>query len=94
MGVTPATDCPESHVEGASEIPMRLVNITSPLGKDEIARRIEIEEQTQILLTSDKPVYQPGQTIHLRALALDMATRQAVAEQSVTFEVEACDDPY
>ncbi len=65
-----------------------IVSTTSPLGKDEIARRIEIEEQTQIYLTSDKPVYQPGQTMHLRALALDPATRHAVEGQSVVFEVE------
>src|SRR5438270_122280 len=43
---------------------------------------------SQILLTTDKPLYQPGQVIHLRALALDQGTRRAVGDKPVTFEVE------
>ncbi len=42
-------------------------------------------------LVSDKPIYQPGQTVHVRALAFDSA-RHAVAAGEVTFEVKAPDD--
>ncbi|HEY3135943.1 MAG TPA: MG2 domain-containing protein, partial [Blastocatellia bacterium] len=49
---------------------------------------IALERRDRILLTTDKPLYQPGQTIHLRALALDGPTRAAVAEQPITLEVE------
>ena len=65
-----------------------VVNVSSELGDDSIVQPIELQESVQCLLTSDKPVYQPGQTIHLRALALDMATRNAFAGRPVTFEVE------
>ncbi|MBV9849369.1 MAG: hypothetical protein JO250_06755 [Armatimonadetes bacterium] len=69
--------------------PYRLtVSVSSPLGADEVTQPIDVAEATQILLTADKPVYQPGQTIHLRALALDMGTRRAVAEESLVFEAE------
>lgn len=64
------------------------VSVDSPLGRDEVKQPIQLEESQQILLTADKPVYQPGQTIHLRALALDMANRTPVADQPLTFEVE------
>src|SRR4029077_7831344 len=41
-----------------------------------------------ILLTTEKPIYQPGQTIHVRALALDRANHEATANRKLTFEVE------
>lgn len=49
---------------------------------------IQLERRDRILLTTDKPLYQPGQTIHLRALALDGPTHAAVAEQPIILEVE------
>ena len=64
------------------------VQVDSPLGKDEVAQQIRLESAERILLTCDKPVYQPGQIIHLRALALDLANRRAVSGQPITFEVE------
>ena len=62
--------------------------VTTPLGRDEVKQNIEIVEANQILLTADKPLYQPGQTIHLRALAVDMGTRTPLADKPITFEVE------
>ncbi len=64
------------------------INVKSPLGNDTVTQPIQITESMQMMLTSDKPLYQPGQTMHLRALALDMATREALAAQPITFEVE------
>ncbi len=64
------------------------VSVKSPLGTDTITQPIQLTESVQVLLTSDKPLYQPGQTMHIRALALDMATRKALADQPITFEVE------
>jgi len=49
---------------------------------------IQLERRDRILLTTDKPLYQPGQTIHLRALALDGPSRAAIADQPITLEVE------
>ncbi len=64
------------------------ISVKSALGEDTITQPIQIEESMQLMLTADKPLYQPGQTMHLRALALDMATREALADQPITFEVE------
>ncbi len=64
------------------------VNVDTHLGKDTVTQRIQIEQSEQILLTVDKPVYQPNQIVHIRALALDTADRRAVAEKPITFEVE------
>ncbi|MBK8799533.1 MAG: hypothetical protein IPM07_25955 [Anaerolineales bacterium] len=40
-----------------------------------------------ILVSSDKPVYQPGQVIHLRTLALDTLDLHAAADQIITLTV-------
>ena len=42
----------------------------------------------KVLLTTDKPLYQPGQVIHLRALALDRATQAPVSASPVVFEIQ------
>ncbi len=42
----------------------------------------------KVLLTSDKPIYQPGQLIHVRALALTSPSNAPVQKQAVVFEVE------
>ncbi|HEY8944954.1 MAG TPA: MG2 domain-containing protein, partial [Polyangiaceae bacterium] len=46
------------------------------------------EDAPKLLLTTDKPLYQPGQTIHLRALGLDRDDNRPLAEAPVVFEVE------
>ncbi len=42
----------------------------------------------KVMLTTDKPVYQPGQVMHLRALALDRTTLAPVAGEDVLFEIK------
>lgn len=42
----------------------------------------------KIFLTSDKPIYQPGQTLHLRSLALTAPDDKPLASAPVLFEVE------
>jgi len=49
---------------------------------------VQLERRNRILLTTDKPLYQPGQTIHLRALAFDGPSRAAAADQPIALEVE------
>jgi uncharacterized protein YfaS (alpha-2-macroglobulin family) len=60
----------------------------TPLGAVETTETIRVEDQSAILLTSEKPIYQPTQTIHLRALALNRADQHAAANRTLTFEVE------
>ena len=42
-----------------------------------------------LLLTSDRVLYRPGQKIHLRALVLDRTTRRAMPRQRVSFTVRS-----
>src|SRR5882762_2460253 len=60
----------------------------TPIGTTELTQQVRLEDKASILLTSEKPLYQPGQTIHVRALALDRSDHQAAAKRTLTFEVE------
>ncbi len=60
----------------------------TPIGTTETTEPVELKEKASILLTTEKPIYQPGQTIHARALALDRASSQAAAGRKLTFVVE------
>jgi hypothetical protein len=46
------------------------------------------EVGAKVLLTTDKPIYQPGQIIHLRSLALAPPDNEPVANATVAFEIE------
>jgi uncharacterized protein YfaS (alpha-2-macroglobulin family) len=60
----------------------------TPLGHVETTETVQLEDKISVLLTSEKPIYQPSQTIHLRALALDRADRHAASGRALSFEVE------
>ncbi len=47
-----------------------------------------MKRRSRFFSPREKPIYQPGQTIHLRALALDRANHEAAADHKFTFEVE------
>ena len=64
------------------------VRVVSELGVDVVKRPITIAREARVLLTTDKPLYQPGQTMHLRALALRRPAMQPAAGDPLTFEVE------
>jgi hypothetical protein len=72
-------------LEGKYDI--RLIADT-PIGSAEYTQPIELKDPVLIMLTTEKPVYQPGQTIHIRALALDRASHRADADRNLSFEVE------
>jgi hypothetical protein len=60
----------------------------TPIGSTEFTQDVRLEDKVSILLTSEKPLYQPGQTIHVRVLALDRADHEASAERPLTIEIE------
>ena len=62
--------------------------LDTAIGPAEYTQDIRLEDKASILLTTEKPLYQPGQTIHLRALALDRSNHQATAGHKLTFEIE------
>jgi uncharacterized protein YfaS (alpha-2-macroglobulin family) len=72
-------------LEGNYEI--RLIADT-PIGSTEYTQPIELKDPALILLTTEKPIYQPGQTIHVRALALNRGSHRADANRALTFELE------
>jgi hypothetical protein len=62
--------------------------VDTPIGSTEFTQGVRLEDKVSILLTTEKPLYQPGQTIHARALALDRSNHEAAAAHKLTFEVE------
>ena len=62
--------------------------IDTSLGPIEHVEQIRLENKSSILLTTEKPIYQPGQAIHVRALALDRANHLAVAGRQLTLELD------
>src|SRR5882757_7342756 len=64
-----------------------IIDSTSSLGRDHVVKKVEIHHPARILLSSDKPIYRPGQTIHVRSLILNGRTETPFTNEMVTFEV-------
>jgi hypothetical protein len=62
--------------------------VDTPLGSTALTQPVRLEDKASILLTTEKPIYQPGQTIHVRALALDRTDHEAAARHKLRFELE------
>ncbi|MGA2146239.1 MAG: MG2 domain-containing protein [Bryobacteraceae bacterium] len=62
--------------------------VDTPIGSVDVTQPVRLEDKASILLTTEKPIYQPSQTIHVRALALDRAHHEAAANRPLTLEVE------
>jgi hypothetical protein len=54
---------------------------------ESVAQSVMVRRERQVMLSSDKPVYQPGQTIHVRSLALRRPDLRPVAAEDATFTV-------
>ncbi|MEA3336531.1 MAG: MG2 domain-containing protein [Chloroflexota bacterium] len=59
----------------------------SDLGEAEISQPVQLARSYRLLLGSDKPVYQPGETIHMRSLALGKVDGLPAAGTVTRFEV-------
>jgi hypothetical protein len=64
-----------------------IVETRSDLGRDEMERPVTVKRDYKVLLTTDKPLYQPSQTIHIRALALGAFDLHPAGGQPVEFVV-------
>ncbi|MGO8689673.1 MAG: MG2 domain-containing protein [Thermoguttaceae bacterium] len=64
------------------------VSVQSRTARDTVEEAVNVKSAVRTLLTTDKPLYQPGQTIHLRALALQRPGMKPLAGAGVLFEVD------
>lgn len=55
--------------------------------RDEIRRPVTLKRSWKLMVTSDKPVYQPGQTIRLRTLGLRRPDLKPVAGEETTISI-------
>ena len=74
----PETDDPAQNL---------IIETQSDLGHDRLERPVTVRRDYKVLLTTDKPLYQPGQTIHIRALALGAFDLHPAEGQTVEFVV-------
>jgi alpha-2-macroglobulin-like protein len=56
-------------------------------GSEELSDTVTLHRSWQLMLTSDKPVYQPGQSIRIRSLSLRRPDLKPVAGETVQFTV-------
>jgi len=64
-----------------------VVEVSSPVGHDRVVREVEAHHPLRLVVTSDKPLYQPGQTIHLRSLLLNGRTQKPFPGEPIVFEI-------
>lgn len=50
-------------------------------------RTISVGRRVRLMVTTDRPVYKPNQTVHIRTLALDEGLQNPASGQDVRFEV-------
>lgn len=62
-------------------------NVSGSTGKAEARQTVSVTRSFRTMLSTDKPKYQPGQVIHMRALSLDTDTLQPATGRSVAFSV-------
>jgi hypothetical protein len=60
----------------------------SDLGEEKLEREVKVKSAPKVLLVTDKPLYQPGQIMHIRALALQSFDLKPVEKSELVFEVE------
>ncbi|MCI0459089.1 MAG: MG2 domain-containing protein [Gemmataceae bacterium] len=65
-----------------------VVATRSALGEEKLERPVRIADDAKILLVTDRPIYQPGHLIHLRALTLRPFDLKPVEGADLLFEVE------
>jgi hypothetical protein len=64
------------------------VTTRSALGEEKIERPVRISADSKILLVTDRPIYQPGHLIHMRALVLRPFDMKPIDGKDLLFEVE------
>jgi hypothetical protein len=74
--------------EDAAPSQQLIIETNSASGSDRVEQEIAVQREYKLLLSSDKPLYQPGQVIHMRALALSALDMTPARGAEVGFLVE------
>ncbi len=73
-----------------ADVPPGEANLVIRTGRTVLTKRVVVDTTTRIFLNTDKPVYQPGQVIHLRTLTFHGTAAQA-STAPVTLSVQSPD---
>ncbi len=73
--------------EDADPDSLLIVETRSSHGNDRTEQPVQISRNYKVLLTTDKPIYQPGQLIRMRVLALGATDQRPATSQPVTVTV-------
>ncbi len=73
-------------LEGEDSLELEVVARRGTLVED-ADTDIEIDRDAQILISTDKPLYQPGQVLHSRALVFD-SSKRAISDGEATLEIK------
>ena len=79
-----ALNLPEDTPLGTGELKLEL---SSKLGTGKLSKEVIVEQPFRTLLSTDKPMYQPGQTVHMRLLALSSLDLTPVQDEEASIEV-------
>ncbi|MGB6045894.1 MAG: MG2 domain-containing protein [Pirellulales bacterium] len=64
------------------------LRVVARAGKtEELEQSVKLRRSWKLMLSSDKPVYQPGQTIHIRSLGLRQPDLKPVTGEEITFSI-------
>jgi len=75
---------PDDLAEGQYEVRAQI----SGDDKSIITHNVKLTRSFRVMVTTDKPLYQPGQTIHIRSLSLANADMRPVAGRKTVVEVQ------
>ena len=64
-----------------------IIDSRSDVGEDHVVQSVTIKRAYKVYVTTDKPVYQPGQAIHMRALVLNEMSLEPFVNQPILFEI-------
>lgn len=64
------------------------LEVTISCGADTISHRLTVTRPTRVLLSTSKPLYQPMQSVEMRALAINAVDMKPIGGAEAVFEVE------
>ncbi len=70
-----------------SESATLTADVVTDIGSETLTHTYAVRRPIKVLITTDKPLYQPTQTVHARVLAMNTLTQKPVAGQEMTIEI-------